>query len=236
MAAVEAVGYVQFDDSYGSMTIKTLNDSIITCIYDYNLSTFGDIVDKFFNNYECKHFTNDMFVFMNSSTYKSVSETDYKKTPKELGIPVQSEFKLKELSNYVSPSVEIIEDVKQHVLALEKSTKGKDGMDIFFKHFTGCTYTIRVCPSFDIDDVKLIIQTMVGVPFEQQRLIFAGKQLESGKTLACYNIQKEHIIHLVMRLRGGMYHETSGKNGDFKPLTNSVLWIGVEPKDFVTKS
>jgi hypothetical protein len=87
-------------------------------------------------------------------------------------------------------------------------------VQVFLKTLTGKTETLNVNLSGTVLDLKELIQEKTYIPIEHQKVVFAGRQLENERNVADYEIKKESTVHMVLRLRGGMYHASSGRIGD----------------------
>ena len=92
------------------------------------------------------------------------------------------------------------------------------GFYVAVKTLTGKSITVYIQPYDTVDDLKTKVQEIEGIPPDQQRFVFAGEQLEDDhKLLIDYNVQAGSTIHLILRLRGGMFHPSSGRH-DFNEL------------------
>ncbi|ETN61807.1 ubiquitin [Anopheles darlingi] len=96
-------------------------------------------------------------------------------------------------------------------------------MQIFVKTLTGKTITLDVVPTETVLDIKSKIEEREGIDPDQQRIIFAGKQLENGRIISDYNIQHGSTMHLVLRLKGGMQIFV-------RMLTGKTIAIDTEPE------
>ena len=114
---------------------------------------------------------------------------------------------------------------------------------IYIKTLTGKTITLRVTSWSMLAEVKHLIQNKEGIPPDQMRLVFAGKQLEDGRTLRDYKIQPKSELHLILRLRGGMYAKSSAQGGLPKTFTvitpsggeHEVTWTFESMEDVVNR-
>ena len=90
-----------------------------------------------------------------------------------------------------------------------------DDFPICIKSLTGKETSINVHHKMTVSELKDMIEKIDQTPFDQQRLVYNGKQLEDERTLDYYDIKTDTVVHIILRIRGGMFHETSARK-DFE--------------------
>ena len=97
----------------------------------------------------------------------------------------------------------------QELISFSKSFYSSEIFGIYVKGLTGRTIDLQITSQMSIEELKMKIQEKDGIPVEQQRFVFAGKNLDDLTLVGRYNIQKDSTLHLVLRMRGGMHHTSS---------------------------
>ena len=108
--------------------------------------------------------------------------------------------------------------IDSSVYILDKSTSLPlicDDFPIQIRSLTGKETLIKVHHKMRVSELKEMIEKQDQTPFDQQRLVYNGKQLEDERTLDYYNIIQDTVVHIILRIRGGMFHETSARK-DFE--------------------
>jgi hypothetical protein len=209
--------------------LQTLDRKKITL--DYNKpKSFDDIkrflIDKIhYKFWDNGGYSNDMsqmtFQFDNYVIMDGSSQSSLQFVPSELNTAT-------DLVDAIAESNTMIKLIRKTDLMNIKTEKKIADLekfknkDIAFNIITLNNHIIPVSCDLDdditVEEVKYYIHDKMGTPIDIQRLIFEGKQLEDDKLLSHYNIITNSKLHLILRLRGGMLNEVSGKDGDYEQL------------------
>ncbi|AYV84766.1 MAG: ubiquitin family protein [Hyperionvirus sp.] len=192
----------------------TINKVNLYGLYKPEVTKVRAAIDAFYENYDSE---SKKYVSIYCDELKRcLVEADMDVLMKDLGFGAISVFRLQ---------YDLGRGENDDNILYEKIIKNDTAINIFCKTVTGRTITLDVLPTSAVEEVKMLIRRIEGIPLEQQRVVYAGRQLEDGKVIGDYNIQRESTLYLVLRLRGGMFHETSGRNGNYKELTSNIFFI-----------
>ena len=199
---------------------KSLNNINIYGIYYPAKTTLNKVISTFYENYNWTNMCDLRLDIYSPEFKKYITEFDCNKTMKDLGFK-SSELHLKLLDKELIISQDIDKYTNDIIKGISES---KDKFNIKIKTMMHKIIILDVIPSTTINELKYMIQKE-GIDYDLQRIIFNGKQLNDNDTFSDHNIIQGNELYLILRLRGGMFHETSGRNGNYQPLKTIIFNI-----------
>jgi hypothetical protein len=199
----------------------TLNGVNMYGIYDPNTTTLLQVLEAFNNNYQCKEINNNEINIISNELRQSVYDLNQNTLMKDFNLSKITKFKLMHDKNRkVYGYNNIINNPN-----IKPSDPKPRLIQVFCKSLLGKSIIIDIMSNATIEDLKIEIEKKERMPIDAIRLLFSGVELQNFIYLYEYGIQEESIIYIIIRLRGGMFHETSGKNGIYGNLLPNYFLI-----------
>lgn len=216
-------------DTYGILQFTSLNHHKFYAEYNPIKTTLKQIRETLLLNYSCRAqdtIPDENIMLKLECGWKLVDLFD-----EDQNVTIGDVFsKYKILNDYTSiKNINITyvtwEIVPRKLTEEEKTHLDKNGFSIFVRTLNGKNITIRGLDDMKVAMLKNQIEEKEGIPANQQALIYMGKRLENNMILGDHGVKDCSTLHLVLRLSGGMYHETSGKNGNYGKLNELMFKI-----------
>lgn len=214
---------------------ESLNCVNIYGIYNPEYTTLQDVLDSFYDNYECQNTCRTSIELHSEQFDNPISGFDPSKTMKQLKFNQISKIVLKYDSSCDDNAATVDYDRLSRLLSYisDDNNDQSHTMKIYCKTLLGTkNIQLNVTSDTTIYEIKLLIQNKEGMPPEQINLLFAG-HLSNNLTLGDYNIPSGSILHMIY-CKKGRKHETNGRNGNYSTLQSNIFFITPNEKHDMT--
>jgi len=201
----------------GIFKFSTFTGKNIYLVYKQD-ATINQILSTFSLNYSS---SSGCHIYYKSVTLQRIfDKNDLVKKPSDLNLSQNETILLSQEKN-IEPINEYTSD------RTEKLINDNGNINLFVRTFNNETILLHVRDNYTVRDIKNMIFNKIGVRVDEQRLVHSSMQLNDNKILRDYGIGKNNepfaTVSLLLRLCGGMFNETSGKNGNYQPLHDCLI-------------